>query len=272
MPATRGQFLQRVQRPHLRLPERVHPEPAQLGHVGAAAQRLAEVAREGERPGHDPQRGVVALAMGAAIAGSALAQTSTQKALIDAAIDLKADMLLVHHGYFWKGEPAPLTGIKKSRIKALLDHDISLVAYHLPLDVHAEVGNNVQLARLLGWQIRGGLEPGNPRSVGLHGELGTAQSPLELIASLEGALGRTPLHISGNDRPIKRIAWCTGAAQGYIEKAIALGMDAFVTGEVSEPTVHSARENGIHFFAAGHHATERYGVLRPLPPYPAKPS
>ena len=185
---------------------------------------------------------------------------TASQALIDAAIDLRADMLLVHHGYFWKGEPAPLTGIKKNRVKALLDHDISLVAYHLPLDVHAEVGNNVQLARLLGWTISGGLEPGNPRSVGLHGELGAAQSAAELSASLERVLGREPLHIPGNERPIKRIAWCTGAAQGYIEKAVALGMDAFVTGEVSEPTVHSARENGIHFFAAGHHATERYGV------------
>ncbi|MEH6387012.1 Nif3-like dinuclear metal center hexameric protein [Pseudomonas profundi] len=185
---------------------------------------------------------------------------TASQALVDAAIEQGADMLLVHHGYFWKGEGAPLTGIKKKRLKALLENDISLLAYHLPLDVHAEVGNNVQLARLLGWQIRGGLEPANPRSVGLHGELETAQSGAEVAASLERALGRMPLHIAGNDRPIKRIAWCTGAAQGYIEKAIALGMDAFVTGEISEPTVHSARENGIHFFAAGHHATERYGV------------
>ncbi|WP_150302798.1 Nif3-like dinuclear metal center hexameric protein [Pseudomonas saliphila] len=185
---------------------------------------------------------------------------TASQALIDAAIARGADMLLVHHGYFWKGESAPLTGIKKNRIKALLDHDISLLAYHLPLDVHAEVGNNVQLARLLGWRIRGGLEPENPRSVGLHGELEKPQSACEMTESLTRVLGRAPLHIAGNDRPIKRIAWCTGAAQGYIEKAIALGMDAFVTGEVSEPTVHSARENGIHFFAAGHHATERYGV------------
>lgn len=180
--------------------------------------------------------------------------------LIEAAAGKGADMLLVHHGYFWKGEAAPLTGIKGKRIKALIRHDISLLAYHLPLDVHAELGNNVQLARLFGWNILGGLEPGNPRSVGLHGELPSAMSGAELADKMTAVLDREPLHIAGNDRSIKRIAWCTGGAQGYIDKAIALGADAFVTGEVSEPTVHIARECGIHFYAAGHHATERYGA------------
>lgn len=185
---------------------------------------------------------------------------TASQALVDAAIAAQADLLLVHHGYFWKGEPAPLTGIKQRRIKALLQHDINLVAYHLPLDVHAELGNNVQLAHVMDWQIEGGLEPDNPRSVGLQGRLSVPLSGEQLAAQLAQRLQRTPLHIPGNDRPIRRIAWCTGAAQGYIDRAIALGVDAYITGEVSEPTVHLAREHGIHFFAAGHHATERYGV------------
>lgn len=185
---------------------------------------------------------------------------TASQALVDAAVAADAQMLLVHHGYFWKGEPAAVTGIKQRRLKALLGADINLLAYHLPLDVHAELGNNVQLAKLLDWTIVGGLEPDNPRSVGLHGELREAVEGDVLARQLEQVLGRQPLHIAGTDRPIKRIAWCTGAAQGYIERAIALGMDAYVTGEVSEPTVHAARENGIHFFAAGHHATERYGI------------
>jgi len=180
--------------------------------------------------------------------------------LLDAAVAAQADLLLVHHGYFWKGEPAVITGIKQRRLKTLLTNDLNLLAYHLPLDVHPELGNNVQMAKLLGWQITGPLEIGNPRSVGLQGELPAAQSGEQLAQALASALGREPLFIAGHQRPVKRIAWCTGAAQGYIDKAIALGVDAFVTGEVSEPTVHAARENGINFYAAGHHATERYGV------------
>ncbi|SDS98397.1 dinuclear metal center protein, YbgI/SA1388 family [Halopseudomonas sabulinigri] len=180
--------------------------------------------------------------------------------LLDAAVAAQADLLLVHHGYFWKGEPAAITGIKQRRLKTLLTNDLNLLAYHLPLDVHPELGNNVQLAKLLGWQITGPLEVGNPRSVGLQGELPAAQSGEQLAQALASALGREPLFIAGHQRPVKRIAWCTGAAQGYIDKAIGLGVDAFVTGEVSEPTVHAARENGINFYAAGHHATERYGV------------
>ncbi|KKN95403.1 hypothetical protein LCGC14_0179300 [marine sediment metagenome] len=197
---------------------------------------------------------------GRAVVSRIVTGVTASQALVDAAVEQGADLLLVHHGYFWKGEPAPLTGIKQKRIKTLLAGNVSLLAYHLPLDVHSELGNNVQLAKLMGWRVAGGLEPGNPRSIGLHGELAEALSGDALAKQLSRVLGRPPLHVAGNDRPIKRIAWCTGAAQGYIEKAIALGVDAYVTGEVSEPTVHIARENGIHFFAAGHHATERYGV------------
>ena len=185
---------------------------------------------------------------------------TASQALVDAAVEAQADLLLVHHGYFWRGESAAVVGVKQRRLKALLQNDINLVAYHLPLDVHAELGNNVQLARLMGWQISGGLEPNIPRSVGLTGELAAPCAGEELAALLAARLQREPLFVAGHDRPVKRIAWCTGAAQGYIDKAIALGVDAFITGEVSEPTVHAARENGIHFYAAGHHATERYGA------------
>lgn len=197
---------------------------------------------------------------GRATVGLLVTGVTASQALLDAAVAAGADMLLVHHGYFWKGEPAAVTGIKQRRLKTLLGNDLNLLAYHLPLDVHATLGNNIQLAQLMGWSVSGGLEPDNPRSVGLHGELARPMTGSELAADIARLLGRAPMHIAGNERPIKRLAWCTGAAQGYIDKAVALGVDAFVTGEISEPTVHAARENGVHFFAAGHHATERYGV------------
>ncbi|HZJ91795.1 MAG TPA: Nif3-like dinuclear metal center hexameric protein [Thiopseudomonas sp.] len=184
---------------------------------------------------------------------------TASQALIDAAIELQADAILVHHGYFWKGEDQPIVGMKQRRIKALLAHDINLLAYHLPLDVHPEVGNNVQLAQRLGITVTGPLEPDNPRNVGLIGDLQTALSADEFAARIEKALDRAPLVID-HQQPIKRVAWCTGAAQGYLDQAISAGADAFITGEVSERTFHEAQENGISFFAAGHHATERYGV------------
>lgn len=184
---------------------------------------------------------------------------TASQALIDAAIELEADAILVHHGYFWKGEDQPIVGMKQRRIKALLAHDINLLAYHLPLDVHPEVGNNVQLAQRLGLTVTGPLEPDNPRNVGLIGELAAPLSASEFAARIETALDRAPLVVD-HGQSIKRVAWCTGGAQGYIEQAIAAGVDAYITGEVSERTFHEAQENGISFFAAGHHATERYGV------------
>lgn len=184
---------------------------------------------------------------------------TASQALIDAAIELQADAILVHHGYFWKGEDQPIVGMKQRRIKALLAHDMNLIAYHLPLDVHPEVGNNVQLAQRLGLTVTGPLEPDNPRNVGLIGELDMALSASEFAARIAGALDRAPLVVD-HGQPIQRVAWCTGGAQGYIEQAIAAGVDAYITGEVSERTFHEAQENGISFFAAGHHATERYGV------------
>ncbi len=184
---------------------------------------------------------------------------TASQALLDAAVEAGADVVLVHHGYFWKNEDPRVVGIKQRRLKTLLCNDISLLAYHLPLDVHPEVGNNVQLARVLGLTVEGPLEPENPRSVGLVGSLETPLSPADFMERIRTWLGREPLMIEGPDL-IRRIAWCTGGAQGFIEQAVAAGVDAYLTGEVSEPTVHIARENGLSFFAAGHHATERYGV------------
>lgn len=184
---------------------------------------------------------------------------TASQALLDAAVEAQADAVLVHHGYFWKNEDARVVGIKQRRLKTLLGNDISLLAYHLPLDVHPEVGNNVQLARRLDLVVDGPLEPDNPRSVGLLGSLRAPESPAQFKERVRLALGREPLLVDGR-RQIRRVAWCTGGAQGYIEQAVAAGVDAYLTGEVSEPTVHIARESGLSFIAAGHHATERYGV------------
>jgi len=185
---------------------------------------------------------------------------TASQALIDAAIEHQAQLVLVHHGYFWKGENPQIVGMKRKRLKALLGNDISLLAYHLPLDGHPELGNNARLAELLGLHVLQGMEPENDRSIGLVGELSEAMTGDQFGAFVESKLGRKPFHVAGSDKPIKRVAWCSGAAQDMIDQAVELGVDAYLTGEVSEPTVHSARELGIHFYAAGHHATERYGV------------
>ncbi|MCG8312733.1 MAG: Nif3-like dinuclear metal center hexameric protein [Pseudomonadales bacterium] len=182
------------------------------------------------------------------------------QALIDRAVALKADALLVHHGYFWKGESPILTGMKYQRIKTLIENGINLFAYHLPLDAHPVLGNNVQLAQKLAIEVTGPLEIDNPRSIGNEGQLEEACSGKDFADRITATLGRPVLHIPGSGRSIKRVAWCTGGAQGYIENAIALGVDAYITGEASEQTTHLAREYGIHFYAAGHHATERYGA------------
>ena len=184
--------------------------------------------------------------------------TASQR-LLDAAVEAGADAVLVHHGYFWRGEDSVITGLKRKRIKTLLDHDISLIAYHLPLDSHAVLGNNAQLGAVLGLTATGELLKQNNQVMGLVAELPEDESGAQMFARIEHALGRTPMHISA-DRPIRRVAWCTGAAQNYIEQAVRIGADAYISGEISEQTVHSAQEHGIHYFAAGHHATERYGV------------
>lgn len=180
--------------------------------------------------------------------------------LLDAAVAWQADAVLVHHGYFWKGESEIITGIKRKRLKTLLAHDISLIAYHLPLDAHPTLGNNVQLGAVLGLETTGPLERGNPDSIGLVGQLAQPLSATDFAAHIGLTLGREPLLIEGGNHEVRTVGWCTGGAQGYIDKAIAQGLDAFISGEVSEPTFHAARENGIHYVAAGHHATERYGA------------
>ena len=182
--------------------------------------------------------------------------TASQQ-LLEAATAWGADAILVHHGYFWRNEDAAVTGIKKRRIAHLLQHDISLLAYHLPLDAHVELGNNAQLGRRLGFIEHGRF---GEQNIACYGELAQVQTLAQLAAHIARSLQRTPQVIGEGERIIRRIAWCTGAAQGYFEAAVALGVDAFLTGEISEQNVHVARETGVAFIAAGHHATERYGV------------
>ena len=182
---------------------------------------------------------------------------TASRALIEAAIEQGADTLIVHHGYFWKGESQPITGYKGRRISSLIRNNINLLAFHLPLDAHPEVGNNVQLGRIMDWNISASF---GEQNLVLEGRLPQAQTLAEVSQQLEARLATRALPISAGDHPIERIAWCTGAAQGFIEVAAERGVDAFVSGEISEPTFHLAREMGIHYIAAGHHATERYGV------------
>ncbi|PCJ20207.1 MAG: Nif3-like dinuclear metal center hexameric protein [Gammaproteobacteria bacterium] len=182
------------------------------------------------------------------------------QALIDQAIEQQADCILVHHGIFWKGDSSVISGLKKNRIKALLDNDINLLAYHLPIDAHDRMGNNVQLAARLGIEIIGPMAGTGSPEIAMVGQL-AEPLPIKVFGRrVEEALGRVPQLIECGDHQIKNIAWCTGAAQGYIEQACDYGVDAYLSGEISEPTVHVARENGVHYIAAGHHATERYGV------------
>ena len=182
---------------------------------------------------------------------------TASRALIEAAIAARADALFVHHGLFWRGQDGRIVGWMKERLRLLLAHDISLFAYHLPLDAHPDLGNNAQLGRVLGWQAdqRFGEQ-----------ELGCVASAAfthaqALAAHVERVLGRAATLVPGDSaRAIRRVAWCTGGAQGFFEAAIAAGADAFITGEISEPQAHLARETGVAFIAAGHHATERYGA------------
>ncbi len=161
------------------------------------------------------------------------------QALIDAAIVEDADAILVHHGYFWKGESQQIRGMKKQRLQTLLHHDINLFAYHLPLDAHPTLGNNAQLALRLGLTTEGGLDD-SPRPIGNVGRLDSPMSASEFAAHVEAVLGRTPLHIGDPGDEIETIGWCTGGAQGFIEKAQAKGVDAYLSGEISEPTTHFA--------------------------------
>ncbi len=191
---------------------------------------------------------------------------TASRAMIERAIDAGADALLVHHGFFWKGEAPEIVRYKYERIARLIKHDISLIAYHLPLDVQPEFGNNAELARLLGLSVSGALAEQNGYALGSLGSGGDGLGLSDLVDRIQERLQRPPQVIEGkigglvNNDPVPSVAWCTGAAQGYFEQAIAQGAAVYITGEISEPTVHLARESGVHFIAAGHHATERYGV------------
>lgn len=178
------------------------------------------------------------------------------QALLDEAVKRNADAILVHHGYFWKSESPLIKGMKRQRLRTLLTNDINLYGWHLPLDAHPALGNNAQLAKLFDIDVKGEIQPLVP-----WGELAEPLSGEALAAKIAERLGRTPLHC-GDNAPalIKRVAWCSGGGQGFIDSAAAFGVDAFISGEVSEQTIHSAREQGLHFFAAGHHATERAGI------------
>jgi len=176
---------------------------------------------------------------------------------LKAAVEAGADAVLVHHGYFWKSEDARIVGVKRARLEWLLRHDISLLAYHLPLDAHPRFGNNAQLAGKLGVMAEGWF---GEQNIAAHGSLFEPTLLGEWVEKIAAALGRQPLVIGDAAKPLRRVAWCSGGGQGYFEEAIRLGVDAFLTGEISEQNVHLARETGVAFIAAGHHATERYGV------------
>ena len=185
---------------------------------------------------------------------------TASQALIDYAVAQQADAVLVHHGYFWKSENPCIRGMKGKRIKTLLVNDINLYGYHLPLDVHPELGNNAKLAQLLGISDLQPLE-NSSTSIPVWGMLKDPVTAEEFAHRIEQVLHRKPLICTENGpHLIRKVGICTGGGQGYIDLAAAQGCDAFITGEVSEQTIHSAREQGIHFFAAGHHATERYGI------------
>ncbi|WP_264474560.1 Nif3-like dinuclear metal center hexameric protein [Leeia speluncae] len=185
-----------------------------------------------------------------------IAGVSASKALIEEAIKQDADLILVHHGYFWKNEEAVITGMKRERIRLLLAHNINLVAYHLPLDAHPDVGNNAMLAKQLGFTTQYTCAEQNIMHVGAC-EL----QRLDVLGNrIELALARKPLVIGNPNQNISKVAWCTGGAQGYFSEAIKQGVDAFVTGEISEQMVDMAHESGVAFISAGHYATEKYGV------------
>jgi dinuclear metal center YbgI/SA1388 family protein len=183
---------------------------------------------------------------------------TASRALIEAAIDANADALLVHHGLFWRGQDGRVTGWMRERLRLLLTHGIHLFAYHLPLDAHPELGNNAQLGRVLGLQADGRF---GEQDLGFVGQGSQAwASPEALADHVTSTLGRQVTCVGDVARPIRRVAWCTGGAQGYFEAAIAAGADAFITGEISEPQAHLVRETGVVFLACGHHASERYGA------------
>jgi len=182
---------------------------------------------------------------------------TASQALIEAAIAADADAILVHHGYFWRGEAAEVTGLKRNRLKRLLTHDLSLLAYHLPLDAHAEIGNNVQLGHVFEWPITRYLDDKNMLPMA---ELPQAMALAQLGEHVSASLGRQAQLLGDPQKQVRTVAWCTGAAQSYIQQAVNAGVDVFISGEVSEQTWHTVCETETAYISAGHHATERYGV------------
>lgn len=199
---------------------------------------------------------------GSSFIGKIVTGVTACQALIDAAIVAEADAILVHHGFFWKGEDPVVTGMKRQRLGSLIKKDINLLAYHLPLDAHKTLGNNIQLAQHMGWLTEGRMSDvyNDETSLIFYGELAEPMTAEAMSIALEEELGRLPIHIPSKDITIRRLAWCTGAGQRLIEHVAGKNIDAFISGEISEYTTHFARENNIHYFAAGHHATERYGI------------
>lgn len=185
---------------------------------------------------------------------------TASRALIEAAIAAQADTIFVHHGLFWRGQDGRVTGWMKQRLALLLAHDINLIAYHLPLDAHAELGNNAQLGRRLGLRSVGRFGEQELGFVGEREDGASFADAASLAAHVATVLGRSVQMVPGAAQRQQNIAWCSGGAQGYFEAAIAAGADAFITGEISEPQAHLARECGVTFIACGHHASERYGA------------
>ena len=186
-----------------------------------------------------------------------VAGVTASQALVDQAVARGADALLVHHGWFWRGEDGRVTGFRKKRLQTLLAHDINLIAYHLPLDGHAEFGNNAQLAQRLDWTVEGRF---GEQDVGWYGRLNESRTLGEVAHRVSAELGREALVIGAQAQQVSRIAWCSGGAQSLFEAALSLGVQAFLSGEISEQHVHLARESGVAYLAAGHHASERYGI------------
>ena len=185
---------------------------------------------------------------------------TASRALIEAAIAAQADAIFVHHGLFWRGHDGRVTGWMKQRLALLLAHDINLYAYHLPLDAHTELGNNAQLGRVLGLQAASRFGAQDLGFAGARADGGAFDNAQALALHVQQALKRQVTLVAPHQRSVQKIAWCTGGAQGYFEAAIAAGVDAFITGEISEPQAHYARECGVAFLACGHHASERYGA------------
>ena len=197
---------------------------------------------------------------GRARIGKIVSGVTASGALIEAALAAGADALFVHHGLFWRGQDGRVTGWLKQRLALLLGADLNLFAYHLPLDAHPTLGNNAQLGRVLGLSADARF---GDQSLGFLGQPEGGEpfaSAAALATHVESRLGRRVTLVGPADRPLRRIAWCTGGAQGHFEAAIEAGADAFLTGEISEPQAHYARECGVAFLACGHHASERYGA------------